>query len=263
MKEKKRNKKKMVSLAIDSKLYKTFQRVIQSCAVDECRLVFTSTGIDIKVVDPSNVAMSWTVLEPEMLEQYTLVEDFEVGWSFKDAKKVGLMESYNKGSVQIDIFEVDGITEESGYRCEITHDIFNSIISLPASDSIRREPKIPEMKLNCVFNIDKNTMRKVLRVTHKVINRNEYIAVTTEKSSVVFSDEKEDPTWTTTKIPIKSNEIGKSLYSTQYLIDFIKSLPDKSVIKFCFASDKPCILSCEIVEGLTVTYLLAPRIESD
>lgn len=42
----------------------------------------------------------------------------------------------------------------------------------------------------------------------------------------------------------------------------MNALPKNSNITFKFSSDYPCELSCEIVKGFNVEYLIAPRIES-
>ena len=251
----KEHKKKLASIEIDSKLYKTFQKLFTSCAVDDCRLEFTHKGIDIAVVDPSNVAMMWTTLESSVFDDFKCKKAFEVGWDFEDVKSAGLMSTYS-GNITIDFFEVDGITDEYGHMCEIKHDIFNTSISLPSSSYIRSKPRIPPFPHNCAFNISKESFKKIA-------DRGEFITVKSLGDSVVCSGGTTKRTWETIGMETKVNANGSSLYSTDCLINFLKALPKKSEIDFKFSTDMPCSIICEIVDGFKINYLLAPRIESD
>lgn len=256
MKEEKDNKKKMVSLAIDSKLYKTLHKTIDSI-VDECRFQFTKTGLVVTVVDGANVALYSTKIDKSVFNEYNLGKEFEVGWDFKLIASKGVMNPYNTGTVCIDIFEVDGVTDEVGYMCELRHDIFrDSSISLPSKNAIRQNPKVPALKSECVFEITVKTLRKIAE-------RDEQVAVIFENGTVSFADSINVQNWTTEPIGIESKESGKAVYSTDYIVDIMKSLPQKNIILFKFSGEYPCELGCEIVEGFTVNYLLAPRIERD
>ena len=267
MKENKGNKKrKLVSLSLKASLYKTLHKTIESL-VDECRLEFNKSGLSISIVDPANVAMYSTTLSKDVFEDYNLVKPFEVGYELIVVEHIGLMEAYNMGTVQLDIFEVEGITDEPAYVCDVKHDIFKDSIKLPSSSYIRSKlpsssyirskPKIPELKSECVFDVTTKTMMKIAG------HSDEHIGVIFENGKVVFSSDKSDPTWTTEGITVKSKKYGKALYSTVYMVDIFKALPKKSDIHFKFSDDYPCELSCEIVKGFTVNWLIAPRIESD
>lgn len=257
MKENKGNKKrKLVSLSLDANLYKTLHKTIESLE-DECRLEFNKSGLSISVVDPANVAMYSTTLNKDVFEDYNLVKPFEVGYDLIIAEHIGLMKAYNKGLVQLDIFEVEGIPEYPAYICDVKHDIFKDSIRLPSMKNIRRKPIIPELRMECGFDVTRKTMMKIAE------HSDDHIGVIFENGKVVFSSDKSDPTWTTEGFTVKSKKSGKALYSTVYMVDIIKALPNKSDIHFGFSSDRPCELSCEIVEGFTVKWLVAPRLECD
>lgn len=251
----KEHKKKLASIEIDSKLYKTFQKLFTSCAVDDCRLEFTPKGIEIAVVDPSNIAMMWTTLESKMFDNFKCKKAFEVGWDFEGAKSAGLMGAY-KGNITIDFFEVEGIADEYGHMCEISHDIFNTTLLLPSSSYIRSKPRIPPLNHDCAFDITKEAFRKIA-------DRDEFITVKSFADSVVFSGGTVKRTWETKEMSNKVNADGLSLYSTKRLVNFIKALPEQSEVDFKFTTDFPCLMACEIVDGFGINYLLAPRIESD
>lgn len=257
MKENKGNKKrKLISLSLEANLYKTLHKTIESL-VDECRLEFNKSGLSISVVNTANSAIYSTTLDKDVFEEYNLIEPFEVGYKLILAEHIGLMKAYNKGLVQLDIFEVEGITDEPAYECDVKHDIFKDSIKLLSSSHIRSKPKIPELKSECVFDVTRKTMVKITE------HGDEHIGVIFENGRVAFSSEKSDPTWTTEGIVVKSEKSGKALYSTVYMVDIFKSLPNKSDIRFKFSGDYPCELSCEIAKGFTVNWLLAPRLESD
>ena len=256
MKENKGNKKrKLVSLSLEAKVYKTLHKTIESL-VDDCRFQFTKTGLVISIVDRKNVAMYSTKIEASVFNEYTLKNTFEVGWDFGLIASKGVMKPYNNGTVGMDIFEIEGVTDEDRYLCELRHDIFRDSISLPSTNTIRAIPKRPELKSECIFDISVKALRKIAE-------RDEHVAVVFENGDVSFADAIETPKWTTEPINFESKESGTALYSTDYIVDMMKSLPQKNTIEFKFSSDYPCELSCEIVEGFTVNYLLAPRIKSD
>jgi len=252
MKEKKGNKKKMVSLAIDSKLYKILHETLEPI-VDECGFEFNEYGLSILTQSPCKTMLCDITIDAKVFNNYNLVESFEVEWDFVMAETKGLMKDYNQGLIWIDIFEVDGEKLDVDYWCEMRHDIFKDSFALHTT---KNKPKVPKFETNCIFEISKETLQKVSE-------RSETLGVVFDDETVWFSDQFEVHNWVTEGIIVSSNETGKALYTSDSMLDIVKSLPDKSNIIFKFTSDFPCKLLCEIVEGFTIEWMLAPRLESD
>ena len=255
MKENKGNKKKMVSLVIDSKLYKILHKTIDSIVYD-CRFKFTETGLVVTVVDGNNVAIYSTKIEASVFNEYNIKENFEVGWDLEVIASKGVMKAYNNGTVGINIYEVEGVADEMSYLCELSHDIFRDSILLPPTNIIRAIPKIPELKSECIFDIPVKTLIKIAE-------RDEHVVVVFENGDVSFADARETPNWTTKPINFESKKSGAAIYSTDYIVSIMKSLPQKNSVEFKFSGDYPCEISCEIVKGFTVKYIIAPRLECD
>ena len=180
MTENKGNKKrKLVSLSIDSKLYKILHKTIDSIVYD-CRFQFTKTGLVVTVVDGNNVAIYSTKVQKNVFNEYDLKENCEVGWDFDVIASKGVMKAYNTGTVCIDIFEVVGVKDEVGYLCELRHDIFKDVILLPSTNTIRAIPKIPSLEPECIFNVSVKMLRKIA-------DRSECITVVFENGGVSFN----------------------------------------------------------------------------
>jgi DNA polymerase III sliding clamp (beta) subunit (PCNA family) len=54
-----------------------------------------------------------------------------------------------------------------------------------------------------------------------------------------------------------------SMYSLNYLKDFARAMKDAGTITVEMANERPVRLSCELAPGLSVRYLLAPRIDEE
>ena len=251
-KENKKNKKKMVSLVIAAKDYKILHKTLEPI-VGECGLEFNKSGLSILTQSPCKTMLCDITIDAEVFNDYDLAESFEVEWDLIMAEARGLMKDYNQGLIWIDIFEVDGEKLDVDYLCEMHHDIFKDSFTLHTT---KNKPRVPKFDTNCVFEISKETLQKVSE-------RSETLGVVFGDETVWFSNQYEVDNWVTEGMIVSSNETGKALYTSDSMLDIVNSLPDKSNMIFEFASDHPCKLSCEIVKGFTVNWMLAPRLECD
>ena len=245
--------KQVVNFELDSKEYKIIHKMIGTL-VDECRLVFDENGLHIAVVDPANVSMLRIEIKKDMFVKYKLKSKLEIGFDIDALEKRGVLKKTNNGTIEFTIFEAEGITNEKRYVCKVHHDIFTDVIDLPSVNHIRAEPKIPNIDYKSIFQIDKLLLLKVA-------NRCEGLKIMCVNSKISF-DNTEDG-WCTDEIQVDDTEDSTSIYSTNYLVDIIKSIPVGIVIDFGFSSDYPCKIKVDYLDRFTSEWLLAPRIEHD
>lgn len=218
----------------------------------ECKLCFTKTGVKTDIVDPANVCMVSLDMPEKIFEDYHVTKNVQIGYNFDlyVTKKT-------KNNHKFNITQQDSdVVDRPITILNIEHDIFVDTMTLLDVESIRRKPKVPQLDLSCSFNIDVDFLKKIIkRDTHVVFD------VVNSKLECYGVDKN----WNTKPIEVNTIDTAHGNYSTDYLKDIVKAIPNKiKTIKMSMGIDYPCTIEFPICDGLVpVKYLLAPRIESE
>ena len=217
----------------------------------ECRLCFTETCVKTEIVDPANICMVLFDMPEKIFEDYHVTKKVQIGYNFglSVTKKTKINHKFNITQEDSDV--VDRLVT----TLNLEHDIFVERIILLDEQTIRRRPKVPQLDLDCSFEIDTSVMKKIVKrgesITFHVVN----------SELVCFGD----TSWKTKPIKVDSKENARSTYNVAYLKDIVKAIPSNvKSIKITIDTDYPCIIEFPICDGLVpVKYLLSPRIESE
>ena len=241
----------MINFEIKPRYYKEIHDVINAVN-DECKLNFLKSGIETALVDPANVLLISLDISKKRFESYNIETEIEIGYRFCDSICLDSKTNHKFEIVQTEYNDIiDPITTLTLY-----HDIFVDTIILPQIDNIRRKPRAPELNLKCQFKLNVDFLKKV-------VNRSDEFVCFDVKNSLLTCSE--DIIWKTQPVNVDTKEIGKSMYSTDYLSDIVSAIPDDvKSIKMSLGFDYSCTIEFAICNSMVhVKYLLAPRIEDE
>ncbi|MCK5386530.1 MAG: hypothetical protein KAJ39_05060 [Gammaproteobacteria bacterium] len=241
----------MINFEIGPQYYEEIHNAI-TVVDNECKLNFLKSGIKTEFVDPANVLLISMNIPKKMFESYNIETEIEIGYIFCD-----LICFDGETNHKFEIVQTDG----DGIRDPITtltlyHDIFVNTIVLPKINNIRHKPNYQKLNLKCQFKLNVDFLKKV--VNHS----NEYVCFDVKNSQLTCN---EDTIWKTQPINVDTKEVGRSLYSKDYLIDIVEAIPDNvELVEMSIGVDYPCTIKFNICDGMVpIMYLLSPRLEID
>lgn len=227
-----------------------------SVIVDEVRLNVSPTGVSVKAVDPANVAMVIYDLKSSAFEKFE-ADEMELGLDL--IKLTDILGIVEKGSL-VDI-ELDPETQ----KLKLNFNSLSYTISLLDPSTIRTEPRVPQLELPAKVVLTGQDLRKGVKAAEKISDH-----ITLGVSDNLFYMEAKGDT-DFVRLDMGANDLihlesgdACSLFSIEYLSDIIKPAGKANEVCLSIGRDFPILIHFEIAGGKgTVTFLLAPRIESD
>ncbi|CEG11902.1 putative DNA polymerase sliding clamp [groundwater metagenome] len=234
---------------------KDLKRAIESVSVlvDEGTLNISSKGIDIKVIDPSQIAMGILNIPKTMFEEYTLEgdKDLVVGMNFLELSKL-MKRVRSDDAVELKIDNKIGIK----FKGKTTRDYELGILETSAPS---REPKIETVdEIKIRGNLFADHVKDIEMVSSK-------IAVEFNSKGVVLSAEG-DVSEVTIEISDENlidknvKEDAKATFSIEYLKNLITAVDADTIITLRLKTNSPMVLEYSIGDA-SIKYYLAPRIE--
>jgi len=226
--------------------------------VEECKIHVNEGGLQIRAVDPANVAMVDVTINAEAFESYE-VDEGVLGVNLErllDVIGMGDSESIVK-------FNLD----EETRKLELTVDNVNYTLALIDPDSIREEPDIPDLDLAAEVVLEASQLERGIKATDMV---SDHITLGVDSSEEAFYMEAEGDT-DDVDLKLDSDDVidmsagdAESLFSLEYLKDIKRAFPKGSTVHTNIGDDFPTKMHLTLQEGMVnVTYMLAPRIQSD
>jgi len=226
--------------------------------VDECKIHLNEDGLAIRAVDPANVGMVDLDLSSDAFESYE-ADGGLIGVNLSRLEDIAGMAA----SGQLVELELD----EETRKLKIQTDGLEYTLALIDPDSIRQEPDLPDLDLPARIVIEGSDIDRAVKAADMVsdhialgVNENDetfYVDAEGDTDDVHFELEKGD---------LIDLQIGaaRSLFSLDYLKDMNKAIPKNGEVTIELGEEFPVKMHFEIAEGMgQVTYLLAPRIQSD
>jgi proliferating cell nuclear antigen len=245
----------MFKAAINAELLKD---AIASLAVivDEVRFRIKPEGISVKAVDPANVAMVIFELGSSAFDEYS-ADESEIGIDLN--KITDLLGITDKGdTVRMEL-------EEGNHKLLIDVGGLSYTLSLLDPSTIRAEPRIPQLELPAKVVMNGTDLRRAVKAAEK-ISDHMLMGVTAD---TFYMEAKGDTDQVRLEmgrdqlIDLKTGE-ASSLFSLDYLTDIVKPTNKVNEVSLSLGRDFPVIIDFEIANGAgRISYLLAPRIESD
>jgi proliferating cell nuclear antigen len=229
---------------------------VTSPLVNEVKFNITQKGISLRAVDPAHVAMVDLQINDKAFEEYK-ANDMELGI---DMDKLGgimrLASSDDTVSLEYD--------EESN---KLIIKIGNLIRKMGLIDTAGMpDPKMPNLNLPAKVVLKASELTQGVRASEAV---SDHLALTVNKDNFELFAEGDTDT-VNLKLPkdllieLNTNSKCKSLFSIDYFANMIKPVRGEDPITIMIGNDNPIKVEFDIAENKGhVTYLLAPRIESE
>jgi proliferating cell nuclear antigen len=229
---------------------------VTSPLVNEVKFNITQKGISLRAVDPAHVAMVDLQINDKAFEEYK-ANDMELGI---DMDKLGsIMRLASSGDTVT--LEYD---EESN---KLIVKIGNLIRKMGLIDTAGMpDPKMPSLNLPAKVVLKASELTQGVRASEAV---SDHLSLTVNKENFELFAEGDTDT-VNLKLPkdllieLNTNSKCKSLFSIDYFSNMIKPVRGEDPITIMIGNDNPIKVEFDIAENKGhVTYLLAPRIESE
>ena len=229
---------------------------VTSPLVNEVKLNITTKGISLRAVDPAHVAMVDLNINEKAFEEYKATE-MELGI---DMDKLGSIMRLATSSDTVTL-EYD---EESN---KLIIKIGNLVRKMGLIDTAGMpDPKMPNLNLPAKIVLKASELTQGVRASEAV---SDHLALTVNKDNFELFAEGDTDT-VNLKLPkdllieLNTNSKCKSLFSIDYFSNMIKPVRADDPITIMLGNDNPIKVEFDFAENKGhVTYLLAPRIESE
>ncbi|MFC7155914.1 DNA polymerase sliding clamp [Halomarina halobia] len=229
-----------------------------SVLVDECKIRLDEDELTIRAVDPANVGMVDLSLSAAAFESYE-TDGGVIGVNLSRLEDIAKM----AGADQLVQFELD----EETRKLHIRIDGLEYTLALIDPDSIRQEPDLPDLDLPATVVVEGRDVDRAVKAADMVsdhialgVDAGEeyfYVDAQGDTDDVHFELDRED------LIDLTAGD-ARSLFSLDYLKEMNKALPADGEVTIELGEEFPVKIHFDIAEGQGhVTYMLAPRIQSD
>ena len=217
-----------------------------SAIVDECKLHATEDGLEICAVDPANVAMARVELDKKAFEAFDTT-GVTLGVNLERVEDVLSMADDELALELVD----------DTHKLRIESDGLEYTLALIDSDSIRQEPDIPDLDLPATFVLEGGSISRGIKAADLVAKH----------ITVAADGDTDDVTETLAGDRVTNADVGEScesMFSLDYLKDISKPIGSSASVTLRFGDEFPLKMRYYGADGpLTVTNMLAPRIQSD
>jgi len=229
-----------------------------SVLVDECKIRLEDDGLAIRAVDPANVGMVDLDLSADAFESYE-TDGGVIGVNLARLEEfAGMADSGQLVELELD---------EETRKLHIQIEGLEGTLALIDPDSIRQEPDLPDLDLSSEVVLEGADIDRAVTAADMV---SDHIALGVDADEEVFYVDAEGDTddvhleLTTEDLIALTPGEARSLFSLDYLKDMNKAIPKDAEVTMELGQEFPVKLHFDIAEGNgQVTYMLAPRIQSD
>ncbi|WP_424017361.1 DNA polymerase sliding clamp [Halorientalis pallida] len=229
-----------------------------SVLVDECKIHLTDEGIEIRAVDPANVGMVDLRLDASAFESYE-TDGGIIGVNLSRLEEFAGMADAGQ-LIQLEL-------DEETRKLHVQIDGLEGTLALIDPDSIRQEPDLPDLDLPATVVLEGKDINRAVTAADMV---SDHIALGVDADEEVFYVDAEGDT-DDVHFELGRDDLidlvagdAHSLFSLDYLKDMNKAIPKDAEIEMELGEEFPVKMHFDIAEGDgTVTYMLAPRIQSD
>jgi proliferating cell nuclear antigen len=226
-----------------------------SSLVDEVKFSISEKGLELKAVDPANVAMVSLKIGVDAFEFFK-ADNGEIGVDLVRLSDV--LSMADKGeTVQLEL-------DEESHKLKIGVGSLSYTLSLIDPTAIRKEPRIPELDLPAHVTLPGGELRRAVKAAEKVSDH----VILGVSDEGFYLEAKGDIDSLRLKIPstellgMKPGE-ARSLFSLDYLEDMSKSIGKAGEVTLEMGIDYPLRVNFRLGPSVDINYLLAPRIEQE
>ena len=226
--------------------------------VDECKVHLDESGLSIRAVDPANVGMVDLELDADAFESY----EADGGLIGVDLTRLeDIVGMADRGQlVQLEL-------DEETRKLEVRIDGLEYTLALIDPDSIRQEPDIPALDLPGRVVLEGSDLNRAVTAADMV---SDHIALGIDADAELFYVDAEGDTddvhLELGREDLLDLEAGAahSLFSLDYLKNMNRAVPGDAEVTLEIGEEFPIKIHYGFADGMgQVTYMLAPRIQSD
>ncbi|UIO99927.1 DNA polymerase sliding clamp [Halobaculum sp. CBA1158] len=229
-----------------------------SVLVDECKIRLNEDELAIRAVDPANVGMVDLTLEAAAFESYE-ADGGVIGVNLNRLEDIAGMADTG------DLIELE--LDEETRKLHIHIEGLSYTLALIDPDSIRQEPDIPDLDLPAEIVLEGAQLDRGITAADMV---SDHIRLRVDEAEEAFFIEAEGDT-DDVDLRLDREDLidlqagpADSLFSLDYLKDMNKAIPKDAEVRVELGEEFPVKMHYEFGEGMgQVTYMLAPRIQSD
>jgi proliferating cell nuclear antigen len=229
-----------------------------SVLVDECKIRLNEDGLAIRAVDPANVGMVDLELEAGAFESYD-ADGGVIGVNLARLEDIASMANAD------DLVHLE--LDEETRKLHIQMDGLSYTLALIDPDSIRQEPDIPDLDLSAEIVVEGAQLSRGVTAADMV---SDHIRLRVDPDDEAFLVEAQGDT-DDVDLELSREDLidlkaggADSLFSLDYLKDMNKAIASDAEVTVELGEEFPVKLHYGFAEGLgNVTYMLAPRIQSD
>ncbi len=225
--------------------------------VNEATFTVSSTGVELVAMDPANVAMVIFKLLPSSFIEYTVDKPQKISINLGNLKQV-LRRAKPNDAITLELDENKlKITLKSGTT---------RTFSLPIIDLEEREQRVPELNFAATVKIASTVLNEAVEDVDIVAESVSFIA---EKGKFMVQAEGdlskahiEILEGSGTTVEVKGDKV-RSKYSIEYLKKMINGGKLADEVSIHFNHDYPLRMDYRTVDKVSLSFILAPRVEND
>lgn len=233
--------------------------LIISELVNEVRVKFKTDSVEIVAMDPANVAMVIFKLLSSSFVEYSLAEEKEIGLNLDNLKQI-LRRAKPSDTLILELDENNNRLKIS-LRGDSSRTFKLSLIEIADS-----EQKVPELNFLTKIEIPTTLFDEAIEdmevVSDAVTFTAEPAKFTIESAGHLSDAKVELVADEETKI-VTHSSITKSKYSIEYLKKIIKGSKLSDTALISFDKDYPLKIEYKLMDKLTLSFILAPRVAND
>lgn len=227
--------------------------------VNEVRFKITPNAVELVAMDPANVAMVIFKLLSSSFVEYNISKEVKIALNLSNLKQIlRRAKSTDMLSLELD--------DKSRLKIQLKGETIKTF-SLPIIDFEEKDLKVPELSFPITIMTNSALLSEVIEDADTVaesvvlsVDKDQFNIYAEGDLSKAFIEIKSGDD---TKINSSTKDIVKAKYSTEYLKKMINGskLSDKVTIQF--NKDYPLKLNYSTVDKMSLTFILAPRVEND
>lgn len=247
----------MQAIFSDAKFFKSCLDAVANM-VDEGNFQITESGMHLRSMDPSQIAMVEFNLPPEGFEKLDANATQMIGMNIVDVGKI-LSRSRSGEKLILSLLE-----NQSKLSLEFSGESKRQF-TLPLLDISSNLPKEPKITFDAHIKMRGGSFKEILGdagllSSHLILQatESEFIIEAHGDSGDLVSVTKKNAT-SVSEYNFTAN--ARAMFPYEYLQDMTKSCPEDATINIWLKSDAPVKISYTIGKA-SLTYYLAPRVES-
>jgi proliferating cell nuclear antigen len=228
------------------------------CLVEEGQFEIKEDGLYFRAMDPSQISMISFNMPKEAFVEYSIPEEMKLGIDIGQLANV-LSRGKKGESVELSVEEGRLVIRFTGEKHKRTF----KVPLIETGERVQREPKI---EFGNFAKVRADAIKETLKDA-KLLSSHVRLVLTPELFGVEVRGDNGDlkaefQNGGSEVSEISTKEGARATFPLQYLEDMVKATSSSSVVTVNLETDKPLKVEYD-VEGATVKYYLAPRIETD